>query len=80
MVNYYMARNRLLYLKLTRIGIIPFVYTLVFDYGRTLVSWTLKPKWRNKADQRRALIKAIQDFVRNRFGKAESIMNTRKVI
>ncbi len=77
-VNYYMARNRLLYLRLTRSGLIPWAYTLIFDYGRRLASWTLRPKWRHKKPQRNALLQAIGDYARNRFGKAELQKGTRK--
>ena len=47
-VHYYMTRNRLLFLKLSQMGIRPWLNTLFFDYGRILLSWTLKPKWRGK--------------------------------
>lgn len=70
-VKYYMVRNRLLYLKLTRNGALPWLSTLVVDDLRTLVSWSLKPKWRKKASQRRALLQAIRDFIQNRFGKVD---------
>ncbi len=72
-VNYYMTRNRLLYLRLTKMGLIPWVVTLG-EYARRLASWTLRPKWRHKARQRDALLKAIGDFFQNRFGKTESLM------
>lgn len=70
-VHYYMVRNRLLFLKLSRMGPGPWVRTLLFDYGRTLLSWTLKPQWRHKAPQRQAMIQAIFDFSRGRLGKVE---------
>lgn len=70
-VHYYMVRNRLLFLKLARMGPGPWVRTLLFDYARTLLSWTLKPQWRHKAPQRQAMVQAILDFGRGRFGKVE---------
>ncbi|HEX9921951.1 MAG TPA: glycosyltransferase family 2 protein [Anaerolineae bacterium] len=70
-VHYYMVRNRLLFLKLARMGPGPWVRTLLFDYARTLLSWTLKPQWRHKASQRQAMVQAILDFGRGRFGKVE---------
>jgi GT2 family glycosyltransferase len=70
-VHYYMTRNRLLFLKLLGAGVTSWINTLVFDYARTLLSWTLKPRWRNKAPQRRAMLKAILDFGRGRFGRVE---------
>jgi GT2 family glycosyltransferase len=70
-VHYYMTRNRLLLLKSSNAGIVPWLHTLVFDYGRTLASWTLKPEWRHKAPQRQAMLQAILDYRRGRFGKRE---------
>jgi GT2 family glycosyltransferase len=70
-VHYYMTRNRLLFLKLSRTGAVAWLNTLLLDYGRTLVSWTLRPKWRGKSLQRRAMLQAIQDYGRRRFGKVE---------
>jgi GT2 family glycosyltransferase len=69
-VHYYMTRNRLLFLKLTGAGLPMQLRTLLL-YGRTLLSWTLKPKWRHKAAQRRAMVQAMADYVRGRFGKME---------
>lgn len=69
MVHYYMTRNRLLFLKLSKAGVLPWLTTLV-DYGRTLLSWTLKPKWRYKAPQRRAMLQAIADYWQGNFGRA----------
>ena len=70
-VHYYMVRNRLLFLKLARMGPGPWVRTLLLDYARTLLSWTLKPGWRHKTPQRQAMVRAILDFGRGRFGKVE---------
>jgi GT2 family glycosyltransferase len=70
-VHYYMTRNRLLFLRLSRAGVVPWLYTLLLDYGRTLISWTLKPKWRNKALQRQAVLQALLDYGRGRFGRVE---------
>jgi hypothetical protein len=70
-VHYYMIRNRLLLLKLSKMGVGPWISALLLDYGRTLVSWTLRPKWRSKSRQRRAMLQAIRDYGRGRFGKVE---------
>jgi GT2 family glycosyltransferase len=72
-VQYYMTRNRLLLLKLSETGAVPWLNTLLFDYGRTLVSWTLRPKWRDKFLQRHAMLQAIRDYGRGRFGKVEVV-------
>lgn len=69
-VHYYMTRNRLLFLKLTGMGFFPWLKT-IFDYSRTLLSWTIKPKWRHKAPQRRAMLQAIADYRRGHFGRVE---------
>jgi GT2 family glycosyltransferase len=69
-VHYYMTRNRLLFLKLTKMGLFPWLKT-IFDFSRTLLSWTVKPKWRHKAPQRRAMLQAISDYRRGNFGRVE---------
>jgi len=68
-VAYYMARNRLLFLKLARAGVRSWFYTLFLDYARTLLSWTIKPRWRNKSQQRRAMIQGILDYSRGHFAE-----------
>jgi hypothetical protein len=72
-VHYYMTRNRLLFLKLSQVGIMPWVRTFLFDYGRTLISWTLKPKWRHKTAQRQAMLQAILDYWQGNFGQVELV-------
>jgi GT2 family glycosyltransferase len=67
-VHYYMIRNRLLFLKLSQAGLVSRV-SILFHYGRILLSWSLKPKWRHKAPQRQAMVRAILDYGRGRFGK-----------
>ncbi len=66
-VHYYMTRNRLLFLKLSQAGARPWLYTLFLDYGRTLLSWSVRPRWRGKSEQRQAMLQAIQDYRRGRF-------------
>ena len=70
MVHYYMTRNRLLFLKLADANLLPWVSTYL-DYARTLASWALRPRWRAKKPQRQAMLQAIADFSRRRFGKVE---------
>ncbi len=72
-VHYYMTRNRLLFLKLARAGMSSWFNTLIFDYGRTLLSWSLKPKWRHKTAQRQAMLQAIFDYTRGSFGKVDIV-------
>jgi GT2 family glycosyltransferase len=68
-VHYYMKRNRLLFLKATGVGIGAWIHTLLMEYARTLSSWTLRPKWRGKRAQRRAMVWAIADACRGKWGK-----------
>ncbi len=68
LVHYYMTRNRLLFLKATSAGLRAWLHTL-FEYLRTLISWSVKPKWQHKQEQRRAMIQAIGDAWRGRWGK-----------
>jgi GT2 family glycosyltransferase/glycosyltransferase involved in cell wall biosynthesis len=67
-VHYLMTRNRLLFLRATRAGISSWLYTLFGDYARTLVSWSVRPRWRSKRPQRRAMVQAILDAGRGRWG------------
>jgi GT2 family glycosyltransferase len=68
MVHYYMTRNRLLFLKLIGAGLGAWLHTLLAEYLRTLVSWTVKRRWRHKSLQRRAMVLAIADAWRGRWG------------
>ena len=69
-VTYYMARNRLLFLSKHRLGIRLFLDTL-FSYFVRAANWSVRPKWRHKRPQRDALIWAIVDFFKGRFGRTE---------
>jgi len=70
-VNYYMTRNRLLFIKLTGLGMGAGLKTLIMNYMRTLISWTIKPKWRSKTSQRKALIRGVRDYFLGRFGRVD---------
>lgn len=67
-VHYYMTRNRLLLLKCTQLGVRAWFHTLVLEYLRTMVSWSFKPKWRDKLAQRNMMLRALYDYQRGRFG------------
>lgn len=71
-VHYYITRNRILFLMATGAGLRPWVYTLLFDYSRTLIAWTLRPRWRGKRAQRAAMLQALGDAWRGRWGKQPS--------
>lgn len=66
-VTYYAARNKLMMMKKHRAPFLVWIAT-GFQTIRTLVSWTLKPEWRNKRDHRDALWQGTVDFFLNRYG------------
>lgn len=68
LVHYYMSRNRLLFLWLTGAGTRAWLHTLADDL-RTLLAWSLRPRWRHKGPQRRAMVRAIADAGRGRWGR-----------
>lgn len=72
MVHYYMTRNRLLFLRLSRAGAKAWLFTAA-GFARTLMSWTVRPKWRGKQAQRAAMLQAIRDYRDDRFGKVELV-------
>jgi len=71
-VTYYLARNSLLFAQKHHLGAPAIVCPLV-SYMRTLLSWTLRSKWRHKRPQRDALARGIWDFARGRWGQAENL-------
>jgi GT2 family glycosyltransferase len=68
-VHYYMTRNRLLFLKATGAGLKAWLHTLIAEYLRTLISWSVRPRWRCKQAQRRAMLQAIVDAWQGHWGK-----------
>jgi len=70
LVHYYMTRNRLLFLRRAGLPLSAWVHVLLLEYARTLLSWTVRPKWRDKRPQRDAMLRALADFGRGRFGRA----------
>lgn len=68
LVHYYMSRNRLLFLRLTGAGVRSWLLTLAEDL-RTMLAWSLRPRWRHKGPQRRAMLQAILDAGRGRWGR-----------
>jgi GT2 family glycosyltransferase len=69
LVHYYMTRNRLLFLKATRAGLRAWFHTLFTEYLRILIGWSVRPKWRSKKAQRKAMIQAIYDAWRGQWGR-----------
>jgi GT2 family glycosyltransferase len=73
LVYYYMTRNRLLFLKESKLGWKPWVYTLFVDDFRTMISWTLKPRWKNRRFLRKFITMGIYDAFKGNWGKKENI-------
>lgn len=69
-VTYYIARNSLLFAKKYKLRNSGFLKLFLVNI-RTLISWTMKPKWKGKRSQRDALAHALVDFAFNRFGESE---------
>lgn len=69
-VTYYMARNRLLFLRLTHASMRTWLVAILVQDLRTWLSWRLRRKWRGRAAQRVAMGKGWRDFLRGRFGMA----------
>jgi GT2 family glycosyltransferase len=67
-VTYYSTRNRLLALA-KHDAPLRARLTAWFQIGRTLASWTLRPKWRTKRDHRDAMWQGVNDYWRGRWGR-----------
>jgi GT2 family glycosyltransferase len=65
---YYMTRNRLLFLRNSRAGYKTWAYTLA-EFVRTFVSWTLRPKWKDRRHLRGVMVRAIKDYSIGKFGQ-----------
>jgi GT2 family glycosyltransferase len=72
-VHYYMTRNRLLFLKVTGAGPEAWLHTLIVEYLRTLISWSVRARWRHKRPHRSAMIQAIADARRGRWGRRSTV-------
>lgn len=69
-VTYYMYRNHLLLLSKHHAGLLPRVVAWIRAVC-TLISWSLRPKWRSKRPHRDALARALIDFTLNRVGQGD---------
>jgi len=67
MITYYLSRNSLMLISRHRGGIIRFLM-LLSRFIITALSWTVKPKWQHKREERNALIKGIVDYFQGRVG------------
>ena len=70
-VTYYMTRNQLFTQAKHKAPLRVRVHT----FGKilqTLLSWSIKPRWRNKRDHRNAMWRGLLDFLRHRTGPMPS--------
>jgi GT2 family glycosyltransferase len=65
---YYNTRNRLLLLKKHNAPIKVWLHTLA-EILQTLVSWSVRPRWRDKRAYRDAMWQGLLDFLHGRWGK-----------
>jgi GT2 family glycosyltransferase len=70
-VTYYKIRNRFLLIKKHHapLHVLAAAWTGTI---RTLMSWTLNPRWRSKRDHRDAMVAGIRDYWAQRWGKRTS--------
>lgn len=69
LITYYITRNTLRFARKHRVGGAAMA-RLVARYVRTLLSWSVRPAWRDKRLQRDALARALVDFAAGRSGRA----------
>jgi GT2 family glycosyltransferase len=67
-VTYYMVRNHFLLLAKHKPGKLPWVVASI-NILRTMLSWSIRPKWRSKVKHRNAMWQGILDFLFHRWGK-----------
>lgn len=65
--TYYATRNHLFTLAKHHAPLVARMYTW-FQFTRTLISWSVKSKWRHKREHRNAMWRGILDFLRGRMG------------
>jgi GT2 family glycosyltransferase len=66
-VTYYSTRNRLLMLSKHQAPLSVRFYTL-FQMARTIISWSIKPKWREMGTHRDAMSQGMIDYFRQNWG------------
>lgn len=66
-VTYLSARNELLLLNKHHAGLYPYARTWL-RHIRTLMSWSVRPRWRAQKLRRNALAAALRDFALGHFG------------
>jgi hypothetical protein len=66
-VTYYWARNWLFFLSKQKAPVRAWAAAFLV-LARTLISWSLKPRWKDKKDHRDALWQGMRDFISRRWG------------
>ena len=69
-VTYYATRNRLLTLSKHRAPLRTRAYTW-FQILRTMMSWTIRPKWREKRKHRDAMWIGVMDYLKRSWGQGK---------
>ncbi|HEX9013086.1 MAG TPA: glycosyltransferase family 2 protein [Anaerolineaceae bacterium] len=67
-ITYYAARNKLMLMAKHRAPASAWAYTYL-NAARTLLSWTVRPRWRGMKDHRTALWQGMLDFSFHRYGR-----------
>lgn len=70
-ITYYSTRNQFLMLAKHDAPLKVWVISW-FQKIRTLLSWTIKPKWRSKGAHRSAMFRGMLDFLQHNWGKMPS--------
>jgi hypothetical protein len=68
---YYGTRNHLYTLAKHKAPASAWLYT-IFQMFRTLLSWTIKQRWRSRKDHRNAMWRGVMDFLQHRVGRMPS--------
>lgn len=65
--TYYATRNRLMAMEKHHAPLSIWIFTF-FNIGKTIISWTAKPRWRNMVEHRKAMWRGVLDFFEHRDG------------
>ena len=71
-LTYYLARNHLMLIRMHHFGA-PVLARHLMRHALTLVSWSVRPRWRDRRAQRDALWRALVDFACGRTGPARDL-------
>jgi GT2 family glycosyltransferase len=70
-VTYYMTRNYLFTLTKHKASFLVRIHAMARIF-KTLLSWSIKPQWKNKRDHRNAMWRGLLDFLNHRMGPMPS--------